>query len=104
MLRQLAAQLPVAHTRPGWLPRGTGLVGLDKLGAEHRRLLGVRGEVGAALHALRVRFEQEDVARQHALQAGYRSGRDEKVPKVTPPQVREHELAAAEERLVAANL
>jgi hypothetical protein len=103
LLGQLAARLPVAHTRTGWLPQGTGLPGLDGLAAEHRRLLGVSAELGAELHTVRVRFEQEDVARQQALQRGYSSGKDERLPEVTPFDHRQHEIETAEEKLLAAN-
>jgi hypothetical protein len=102
LLGQLAARLPVAHTRRGWLPQGTGLDGLDDLAVEHRRLLGVGAELGAELHALRKQYEQEDAARDAALQGNVSTGKNERLPDVTSPDVRQHKMGEVEQRMLAA--
>lgn len=93
----------VALSSPGWLPVGTGWEGLDDLAAEHRRLLAVRGEVGAERAALIRQYEDEDARTSAALRESFRPGGDNEMPEVTAAPERSAALRAVNERLAAAN-
>lgn len=100
--RRLADDAP-AVTLPGWLPPATGWEALDTVAAEHRALLARRRIVSDDRSELLRRFEAEDAAHREAMTAAFREDTTAELPEVTPLAERNALLAAANERLNAAN-
>jgi chemotaxis protein histidine kinase CheA len=92
-----------ALAREDWLPE-TEWDGLEALRETHIRLLSTRDELAEELAALERADDSAERQRTDALEAAYRDGTepDQAAPQ-SKPEEREAEIAAARERLEAAN-
>lgn len=86
-----------------WLPEGTGWDDLDEIRKTHLRLLQNRLKVVGESAAIRERHDEEDKQRADAIEAAYREGVEPDVPEPTPPEERQAEVEAAEEKARAAS-
>jgi hypothetical protein len=94
--RLLILEQEPTFTRPTWLPESSPWPELDKLHADHVRLLEARQQAAQAVSAVRQRHEREDEARREALTAAIREGRDaDELPSATSAEQRDAEVREA---------